>query len=239
MGKRIIAQRRGKGSTPYKSPGHRFIGSVRHKSYSKDASQGIIRDILNCPGHSAPLMVVEYDDGELNLSVAPEGIRVNQIVEAHSTEVNVGNTLRLGDAPEGSLICNIEGVPGDGGKFVRSGGLFARIVAQHEGKTAVLLPSKKQKLFHTDCRAMIGVIAGGGRLEKAFAKAGKKYHKMKARNKLYPHVSGQSMNAVDHPHGGGSSHSKSRPDIARQHAPPGAKVGKIRPRRTGRRTGRV
>ena len=64
-------------------------------------------------------------------------------------------------------------------------------------------------------------------------KAGRKYHYMKARNKLYPRVCGISMNAVDHPHGTSRSSKKGHPTIAPRNAPPGRKVGKIRPRRTG------
>ena len=102
-----------------------------------------------------------------------------------------------------------------------------------ENEVVIVLPSKKQKIFHPECRATIGTIAGSGRKEKPFLKAGTKYHYMKARNKLYPKTSGIAMNAVDHPHGTSRSSKKGHPTIARKNAPPGAKVGKIRPRRTG------
>ena len=98
-----------------------------------------------------------------------------------------------------------------------------------------MLPSKKEKQFHPDCRANIGRIAGSGRTEKPIVKAGNAYYKMKAKNKLYPIVSKNSMNAVDHPYGTSRTSKKGRPTIARKHAPPGAKVGKIKPRRTGKR----
>lgn len=237
MGKQLITQRRGRGTTTYRSPGHRFVGAAKHRSLSSVAVQGVVRDIVDCPGHTAPLMYVEYEDGQISLTIAPEGIRVHQMVEAHGLNASLGNIIRLGDAPEGTLLYNIECTPGDGGKLVRCSGTFGRVVAQQEGKTMVLLPSKEQKLFLPECRASVGVVAGGARLEKCFTKAGKKHHQMRARNKLYPRVCGISMNAVDHPHGGSSSHAKNGPDIARRHAPPGANVGKIRPRRTGRKRG--
>ena len=97
------------------------------------------------------------------------------------------------------------------------------------------LPSSKTKDFNPDCRACIGIIAGSGRKEKPFLKAGTKHHAMKARNKLYPSVSGTSQNAVDHPFGGSSSSVKGRPTQAPRNAPPGRKVGKIAPTRTGRK----
>ena len=95
--------------------------------------------------------------------------------------------------------------------------------------------SGKEKLFSPTCRAGIGVLAGAGRLEKPFLKAGTRSKRMEARNKLYPSVSGVAMNAVDHPFGGSSSNSKGRPTQAPRNAPPGRKVGAIAPRRTGRK----
>ena len=99
----------------------------------------------------------------------------------------------------------------------------------------VLLPSKKKRVFFGDCRANIGVIAGSGRVDKPLMKAGKRHHKMKAKNKLYPIISGGAVNAVDHPFGNTRSSRKSKAKPAPQNAPPGRKVGMIRPRRTGRR----
>ena len=98
----------------------------------------------------------------------------------------------------------------------------------------VELPSSKRRTFMPDCRAIIGTIAGGGRTEKPFLKAGTRHFKMKAKNKFYPIVSGISMNAVAHPFGGKGSHTKGRPTQASRNAPPGRKVGSIAPRRTGR-----
>jgi len=234
MGKRIISQRRGKGSPTYKSPGHRFKAAVRHVTISKEL-KGQVVDIVNCPGHSSPLAQVRYDDGTVSFIIAPEGIMVNQFIETGTNMVVKGNCVALQDIPEGTLIYNIENQPGDGGRFARSGGVAARVVAKYNNKVAVMLPSKKEKLFHPQCRANIGSIAGSGRTEKPLVKAGRAYHKMKARNKLYPIVCGTSMNAVDHPYGTSRSSKKGRPTIARKHAPPGAKVGKIKPRRTGKK----
>ena len=107
-------------------------------------------------------------------------------------------------------------------------------MAKTASKIIIKLPSRKEKAFHPDCKAAIGIIAGGGRTEKPFLKAGTMYHKMRAKNKLYPSVSGTSMNAVDHPFGGTTSSHKGKPTVAPKHAPPGRKVGKLRPRRTGK-----
>ena len=97
------------------------------------------------------------------------------------------------------------------------------------------MPSGKQKTFHPNCRATIVIIAGGGRLDKPFLKEGTRFFAMKAKNKLWPKVCGVSMNAVDHPFGGSCSHSKGKAGEVSRHVPPGRKVGRLAPRRTGKK----
>lgn len=230
MGKRILQQRRGRGTATYRSPGHRFKGTIKHPSET-----GNVIDLVNCPGHSAPLMSVMQKNGEKTLTPAPQGIKVGDQINVGEKEIKTGSVLPLKDVPEGTSIYNIESQPGDGGKFVRSSGTFAKIVTKTANSIIIKLPSRKEKKFHPECRATIGVIAGSGRLEKPFLKAGTKYFKMKARNRLYPSVSGTSMNAVDHPFGGTQSSHKGKPTIAPKHAPPGRKVGKLRPKKTGKK----
>ncbi|HLC52491.1 MAG TPA: 50S ribosomal protein L2 [Candidatus Nanoarchaeia archaeon] len=230
MGKRIIQQRRGRGTNTYRSPSFRFKGKVSHPQ------AGVVADIIHCQGHSTPLIEVVSVGGAKSLAFAPEGISVGDNIEAGlGIRLDNGNVLALREIPEGTLVHNIELRPGDGGKLVRSSGTFAKIVAKSENAVRVLLPSKKEKAFLPDCRAAIGVLAGSGRIEKPFLKAGTRMKKMRARNKLYPRVDGISMNAVDHPFGGKCSHIKGRPTQSPRSAPPGRKVGKIAPRRTGRR----
>ncbi|MFH1409832.1 MAG: 50S ribosomal protein L2 [Nanoarchaeota archaeon] len=230
MGKNLIQQARGKGGPRYRAPSFKYAGTARHFQ-----GEGIIKDIITDRGHSSPLLKV-HDGKEMRLLIAPEGVRVGQTISSMTgAAANIGNTLPLKDIPEGTNIHNIEVNPGDGGKFVRTSGGSARVVGKQQDKVIVMLPSKKQKLFLGNCRATVGIVAGSGRKEKPFLKAGKKHHYMKARNKLYPIVSGTSMNAIDHPHGGASSHSKGRPFTVSRNAPPGRKVGRIAARRTGKK----
>ncbi|MCK4589288.1 MAG: 50S ribosomal protein L2 [Nanoarchaeota archaeon] len=233
MGKRLLQQRRGRGTSNFRSPGFKYKGRAKHRQLSKEV-RGKIVDLIDCPGHSAPLAKITYEDGQACLTIAPEGIAVGDTVTVGG-EAKPGNLFTLKDIPEGALVFNIELQPGDGGKFVRSSGTFAKVVAKTPSGVTVKLPSKKEKTFFPECRACIGVVAGGGRPEKFFLKAGTKYYHMKAKNKIYPHVQGISMNAVAHPFGSKSSHIKGRPTQSSRHDPPGRKVGKIAPRRTGRR----
>ena len=96
------------------------------------------------------------------------------------------------------------------------------------------MPSKKEKKFNGNCRAIIGVVAGAGRLDKPLVTAGKKYHIAKSKSKLWPRTSAVKMNVIDHPFGSGrAKNPKSK--VAKRNSPPGRKVGLLRPRRTGRK----
>jgi len=235
MGKTLIQQARGKGSLRYRAPSFRYAGKAEHFKLSPEPLSGIVMDIIHCQGHSAPLAQIKYEQ-EVGLIVAPEGICVgDQIVIGQDIDLRPGNVLALKDIPEGTLIHNIERSPGDGGKFVRAGGVFGKVVSQLGNDVVVRLPSKKNKSFNANCRASIGIVAGGGRLEKPFLKAGTMYHRMRARNKLYPIVGGGSQNAVDHPFGNARTSRKAKVKPVGRNAPPGRKVGMISPRRTGRK----
>jgi len=236
MGKNLIQQKRGKGSSTYRAPSFRYKGRAAYGAYSKGAVNGKISDIIHCPGHSAPLINVKYENGEEVLLQAPEGIKVgSEIVNGEETPIKSGNVMLLKNIPEGTAVYNIEGSPGDGGKFVRCSGAFAKVTSKMRDKVVLLLPSKKEREFNPQCRATIGIIAGSGRTEKPFLKAGFRYHAMRARNKRYPRVKGVAMNAVSHPFGGSSTCSKGNASTISRDAPPGKKVGKIAARRTGRK----
>lgn len=239
MGKRIIQRRRGKGSLTYTSNSHRYKGEIKHRIYDErernDVVKGKIVDLIHCPGHSAPLAKVKYETGEEVLIAAPLGSQVNQEVQSGiKSEIKDGNTLPLKSIPDGTNVYNIELKPGDGGKLVKASGGFAKVLGRVKDKILVRLPSKKQKEFSLDCRATIGVVGGGGRGDKPFIKAGRRWHAMKARGRLYPQTSGVAMNAIDHPFGSGRGRHVGKPTVAPRNAPPGRKVGQIRASKTGR-----
>jgi len=182
MGKNLIQQARGKGSPRYKVPSFRFKTDGKLKSLKKELVNGKITDMLSCQGHSAPIIKVKYDDGEQKLMIAPEGVRVGENISAgNGASAETGNILTLKEIPEGTFIFNIESQPGDGGKFCRASGNTARLLTKTSKYATVLLPSKKQRKFHVNCRAMIGTIAGGGRTEKPILKAGIMHFRKKQR----------------------------------------------------------
>lgn len=236
MGKNLIQQARGKGGPRYRAPSFRYAGSTRLPAASSDIKKGRVLDIFKSQGHLTPLMSVEFGQGELALTQAPEGIRVGQDIYAgKGSPLQPGSTLRLADIPEGTLVFNIESAPGDGGKFCRTPGACSKIVGKTSTTVTVQLPSKKEKKINPLCGAMVGVASGAGRKEKPFLKAGKMHYYKKARNKRYPMISAAAQNAVDHPYGNKRSQRKAKNKPVSPHAPPGRKVGTLWPKRTGKR----
>jgi large subunit ribosomal protein L2 len=229
MGKRITAQRRGKGHR-YAAPSHRYKGEAKHLPHGK----GTIVDIEHDPLHTAPLARVRHESGKKIWTLANEGLSVgSEILSGTEAPLAIGNTLPIGNIPEGTTVFNVEKNPGDGGKFARSGGNNAVIIS-HGAKTMVRLPSGALVPLNKASRATIGVLAGGGRGDKPFTKAGNKHHSIRSKATNYPKVSGVAKNPVDHPHGGGAHQHVGKSSTVSRHAPPGRKVGSIAARKTGR-----
>ncbi|BAW30956.1 MAG TPA: 50S ribosomal protein L2 [Methanothermobacter sp.] len=235
MGKRLRSQRLGRGTPTYRSASHRFKAKIRYKPQNENL-KGKVVDIIHDPGRTAPIAKIEYENGDEDFILAPESIRVGEeIYNGTPAPIKPGNILPLKEIPEGTPIYNIENQPGDGGKLVRSSGTYASLITHDIDKVVIELPSGELKALDPKCKATIGVVAGGGRREKPFLKAGKHYHALKAKGKKSVVVRGVAMNAVDHPHGGGNRQHPGRPTTVSKHAPPGRKVGSIAAKRTGKR----
>lgn len=235
MGKNLIQQTRGKGGPNYRARSFAYAGEARHPRLSQALQVGIITDFVKCPGHLAPLAQVKYPEGDV-LVQAADGLKVGDTVTMGAgSEIKAGNTLTLKDIPDGTLIFNVESRPGDGGKFCRTTGTCARVITKTDAGIVVQLPSRKQRTFSPDCRALIGTVAGSGRTEKPFLKAGKMHFHRRNRNKRWPNPSAAAQNAVDHPFGNKRTSRKGKNKVQSPHAPPGRKVGKIGARRTGQR----
>jgi len=236
MGRRIQGQRRGRGTSTFRAPSHRYKGELSHKrTEDADVLAGEVVDVEHDPARSAPVARVEFEDDDQRLVLASEGVGVGDTLEIGiSANIEPGNTLPLAEIPEGVPVCNVERQPGDGGKFARASGVNADLVTHERDAAIVQLPSGEMKRLSPDCRATIGVVAGGGRTEKPFVKAGNKHHKMKSRGTKWPRVRGVAMNAVDHPFGGGGRQHPGRPKSVSRDAAPGRKVGDIASKRTGR-----
>src|SRR5207245_5081540 len=112
MGKNLRSQRRGRGTSPtYRSPSHRHPGPVAHPHLR---GAGLVTDIFQAPGHTAPLARVRFDGHEV-LMIACDGLSVGQRVTHGEPNVDRGNTLPLREHPRGTLAYHLDATHGDGG----------------------------------------------------------------------------------------------------------------------------
>jgi large subunit ribosomal protein L8e len=248
MGRVIRGQRKGKGSVFRAHTMHRKgAAKLRALDFAERHGylKGLVKEIIHDPGRGAPLARVVFRDPyrfrlRHETIIAPEGLYTGQFVYCgKKATLSVGNTLPLASMPEGSIICNVEERAGDCGALARTSGNYATIISHNpdEHRTRIKLPSGAKKVLSSYCRATVGIVAGGGRIDKPLLKAGRAYHKYKAKRNCWPIVRGVAMNAVDHPHGGGNHQHIGKASTVSREAPPGRKVGLIAARRTGRLRG--
>ncbi|AIC16785.1 50S ribosomal protein L2 [Nitrososphaera viennensis] len=239
MGKRTLVRRRGRGGKQFRAI---IVGKIAPAKYPnfklEENHKGTVVDIVHERGRDAPLAKVFFDDGRYSYVPAPEGTIVGSTIQVgQGSPASKGNILALESVPDGTLVCNIEKNVGDGGKLIKAAGSGAIVFAHGAEGVTIKFPSGKFLTLNAKCRAMVGTIAGAGRKEKPFLKAGNRAKYMQARGKLYPTVRGIAQAAVYHPHGGGRHQHIGRQSSVSRNTPPGRKVGNIAPRKTGR--GRV
>jgi large subunit ribosomal protein L2 len=235
MGHRITTQARGKGGPTYRAPSHRYKAELKHIGDDTQKITGVVIDIEHDPARNAPIAHVKLETGEKVYMLVTEGLGIGEpVLWGSAGEVKNGNTLTLANIPTGTYICNIEARPNDGGKFVRASGVQAVVVDKSEDRVGIRMPSGKTKWFNARCRATVGIVAGGGRVEKPFVKAGNKYHKMQNTASNWPRVRGVAMNVIDHPFGGGGHQHTGRPKTVARGTSPGRTVGHVAARRTGK-----
>ncbi len=235
MGHRITTQARGKGGPTYRAPSHRYKAELKHIGDDTQKITGTVVDIEHDPARNAPIALVKLETGEKVYMLVTEGLGIGEpVLWGSAGEIKNGNTLTLKNIPTGTYICNIEARPNDGGKFVRSSGVQAVVVDKSEDRVGIRMPSGKTKWFNARCRATVGIVAGGGRVEKPFVKAGNKYHKMQNTASNWPRVRGVAMNVIDHPFGGGGHQHTGRPKTIARGTSPGRTVGSVAARRTGK-----
>ncbi|NLC68238.1 MAG: 50S ribosomal protein L2 [Clostridiaceae bacterium] len=151
------------------------------------------------PNRTANIALLFYADGEKRYILAPQDIKVGDVVESgEKADIKPGNALPLANIPTGSLVHNIELKPGKGGQLVRSAGAYAQLMAKEGDYAQVRLPSGEVRMINLKCKATIGQIGNIEHENISIGKAGRSRWLGKK-----PAVRGSAMNPVDHPHGGG------------------------------------
>jgi large subunit ribosomal protein L8e len=245
MGRVIRAQRKGAGSVFVAHTKHRKgAPKLRHLDYAEKHGyiKGVVREIIHDPGRGAPLALVNFRDPyrfktRKELFIAAEGMYTGQFVYCgKKANLQIGNIMPVGTMPEGTIVCNLEEKTGDRGRLARASGNYATVIAHNPDtkRTRVKLPSGAKKVVPSANRAMVGIVAGGGRIDKPILKAGRAYFKYKAKRNCWPVVRGVAMNPVEHPHGGGNHQHIGKASTVKRGTSAGRKVGLIAARRTGR-----
>jgi large subunit ribosomal protein L8e len=151
------------------------------------------------------------------------------IYAGKKANLTVGNILPLGEMPEGTIVSNVEEKVGDRGALGRTSGNYVIVIGHNtdEGKTRLKLPSGAKKIVPSSARGMVGVVAGGGRVDKPILKAGRAFHKYRVKRNSWPRTRGVAMNPVDHVHGGGNHQHIGKASTVSRYSVPGQKVGLI------------
>ncbi len=184
----------------------RHIGGGHKRKYrmidykrEKFGVVGFVKSIEYDPNRNVRISLVVYADGEKRYILTPEGLNVGDtIISGHDVDVKTGNALPLEMIPLGTMIHNIELIPGRGAKMVRSAGDAAQLMAKEGDYVTVKLPSTEMRMVRKECLATIGTLGNQEYKNLSLGKAGRKRYLG-----VKPTVRGVTMNPVDHPHGGG------------------------------------
>ncbi len=156
------------------------------------------------PNRSANIALVQYEDGEKRYFLAPLGVTDGNVLvtDPNGADIKPGNAMQIQFIPVGTLIHNIELMPGKGGQLVRSAGGAAQLMSKEEKYAQVRLPSGEVRYIRLNCMATIGQVGNLDHENVSIGKAGRKRHMG-----IRPTVRGSVMNPNDHPHGGGEGRS--------------------------------
>ncbi len=193
----------GRVSVRHRGGGHKRLYRIIDFKRDKDGVPAKVAAIEYDPNRSARIALLHYADGEKRYIIAPVGLKVGDIVESgENADIRPGNALPLRKIPVGTVVHNIELIPGKGGQVARAAGASCQIMAKEGKYVTIKMPSGEIRLFHEDCKATVGQV---GNLEHELINIGKA-----GRSRwlgIRPTVRGTAMNPFDHPHGGGEGRS--------------------------------
>jgi large subunit ribosomal protein L2 len=179
--------------------GHRQMYRLIDFKRIKDGVFAKVAYIEYDPNRTARIALLHYADGAKSYILAPEGLKAGDtVMSGEDAEPKVGNCLPLYKIPAGTVIHNVEMIPGHGGQLCRSAGVSATMNAREEQWAQITLPSGEIRRVSSKCRATIGAIGNAEHIKIRIGKAGRNRWKG-----IRPHVRGSAMNPVAHPMGGG------------------------------------
>ncbi len=183
----------------HKGGGHKQAYRVIDFKREKFGIEGTVTTIEYDPNRNVRISLVVYADGEKRYILTPQDLKVgDKIVSGPNAEIQTGNTLPLELIPLGTVVHNIELIPGRGAKMVRTAGAGAQLMAKDGNYVTIKMPSSEMRMVRKECLATIGVLGNAEFKNLKIGKAGRTRHLG-----IRPTVRGVTMNPCDHPHGGG------------------------------------
>src|ERR671922_1903895 len=168
----------------------------------KDGVPAKVATIEYDPNRTCYIALLHYADGDKRYILAPQGLRPGDRVESGTgADIRPGNALPLRSIPTGTIVHNVELVPGQGGRLGRAAGSGIQVAAKEGDMVTLRLPSSEMRMVRAECRATVGALSNAEHQNVKLGKAGRARHKGRR-----PQTRGVAMNPVDHPHGGGEAH---------------------------------
>ncbi len=194
----------GKITVRHRGGGHKRQYRLIDFARKKDGVPAKVASIEYDPNRSGRIALLHYVDGEKRYVLAADGLKAgDQVQNGPLAPPAVGNTMPLKNIPVGTMIYNVELLPGRGGRLCRSAGTNATLMAREGSWAQISLPSGEIRRVPAACRATIGKVSNPDHMAIVLGKAGRS--RWLGRR---PHVRGTCMNPVDHPHGGGEGRTK-------------------------------
>ncbi|MGQ0791033.1 MAG: 50S ribosomal protein L2 [Nitrosopumilaceae archaeon] len=236
MGKRPLVRRRGRGGMQFRATTTGKLAPAKYPNYNlTEKHLGDIIDLVHERGRDVPLAKIRFEDGSISFIPAVLGTKVGSKIQfGLEADISDGNVISVQNIPDGTIVCNVEKHFGDGGSLIKSAGTNATVFSHGPDGVTIKLPSGKFSTINPKNRAMIGTLAGGGVGDRPFMRAGVKWRRFRSKGQKYPIVRGVAQAAYVHPHGGGRHQHVGQSSTVSRNAPPGAKVGSIAARKTGR-----
>ena len=165
----------------------------------KDGVPAKVATIEYDPNRTAYIALLHYADGEKRYILAPQRLKVGDVVSSGpAADIRPGCALPLANIPTGTVVHNVELLPGRGGQLGRAAGAAIQLVAKEAGTATLRLDSGEMRMVSAECRATVGSVGNTDHQNITIGKAGRSRHLGKR-----PQTRGTAMNPVDHPHGGG------------------------------------
>jgi len=189
----------GKMTVRNRGGGHKRMIRIIDFKRSKFDVAAMVKAIEYDPMRTAYIALLFYEDGQKSYILAPDGLKIgSKVMAGIKASPDIGNALPIKLIPSGTMIHNIETIPGRGGVMARSAGTYAQLLVKNEKHVTIGLPSGEKRMVLGECMATVGVVSNATHMNVTLGKAGRS--RWMGRK---PRVRGVAMNPVDHPMGGG------------------------------------